>query len=143
MKIQVKSFDELSGREVYEILRAREEIFTNEKGMVCHDIDGHDYNSLHIFLTEQNKLIAYLRASNLGCGNVKIGRVLTLTHGKGHGRALMNGAISAIREKLQASKITVHAQCDAVPFYEKMGFSRISEEYLEEGVPHTTMEIIL
>lgn len=143
MELNVKSFDELTARELYEILRAREIIFTHEKGMHCHDIDGCDYNSLHIFLTEQSRLIAYLRASDLGGENVKIGRVLTLTHGMGHGRALMTGAMSAIREKLQASKITVHAQCDAVPFYEKMGFVRISEEYLEEGVPHITMEIIL
>lgn len=143
MELNVKSLDELTAREVYEILRARENIFTHEKGMHCHDIDGCDYNSLHIFLTEQSRLIAYLRVSDLGCGNVKIGRVLTLTHGMGHGRALMTGAMSAIREKLQAGKITVHAQCDAVPFYEKMGFLRISEEYLEEGVPHITMEINL
>jgi ElaA protein len=140
MKIQVKSFDELSGREVYEILRAREEIFTHEKGMVCHDIDGDDYNCLHILLTEDKNLKAYLRVLGLGSDAVKIGRVLSLTHGKGHGRALMSGAISALREK-GYKKILVHAQCDAVAYYEKMGFIKTSSEYLEEGVPHISMEL--
>ena len=143
MKLNVKRFSELRTEELYEILRAREEIFTHEKGMVCRDIDGADYNSLHIFLTEDGELIAYLRAIELDVGNVKIGRVLTLTHGMGHGRILMTGAISALQDKLSAKKITVHAQYDAIPFYEKMGFSKISSEYLEEGVWHVTMEINL
>ncbi len=143
VKLITKSFDELTSRELYEILRAREDIFTHEKGMICRDIDGDDYNCLHIYLESEGKLAAYLRANYLDGGLVKIGRVLTLTHGVGHGRLLMDGAISSVRKRFGAQRILVHAQCDAKSFYERMGFTPISDEYIEEGVPHISMELSL
>ena len=143
MELRVKHFNELTVCELYEILRAREEILVLEKGMTCRDIDGDDYNCLHIFFENGGKLAAYLRAQGLDDGRVKIGRVLTLTHGLGLGRALMSGAVSVIRERMEAKKVLVHAQCDAVPYYTKMGFIPISGEYVEEGVPHISMELTL
>jgi len=143
MELTVKSFGELTVHELYEILRAREDIFTHEKGMKCHDIDENDYNCLHAILKENDKLIAYLRAENIGNGCVKIGRVLTRTHGLGHGRALISLATAAIRERVGAKTLTVHAQCDARRFYQNMGFIPTSDEYVEEGVMHISMELKL
>ena len=34
------------------------------------------------------------------------------------------------------------AQKHAVPFYEKFGFLVISDEYLEEGIPHVDMCLV-
>ncbi len=143
MELTAKSFGELTLTELYEILRAREDIFTHEKGMVCHDIDGDDYNCLHIMLKDGDRLSAYLRMKDMGEGQVKIGRVLTRAHGLGHGRALLLGAIDIAKAKLGSKLLLVHAQCDAGAFYEKMGFIPTSGEYMEEGVPHITMELPL
>ena len=140
MEFKSKVFNELSGCEVYQILHAREEIFTHEKGMKCHDIDGKDYYCLHCMLTEGDELIAYLRAEKTDTG-AKIGRVITLTHGRGDGRRLMEKSISAVRAHFGVSKIEVHAQHDAVGFYEKMGFTPISEEFIEEGARHIAMTL--
>ena len=38
-----KFFDELTARELYEIVRARQEIFLMEQNIVCRDFDGVDY----------------------------------------------------------------------------------------------------
>ena len=138
MDFKVKTFDELTTREIYNILRAREEIFTHEKGMRCHDIDGKDYVCLHCMLTEGDELLAYLRAEKTDTG-AKIGRVITLTHGKGHGRILMEGSVTAVANFFGTDTIEVHAQYDAVGFYSKMGFSPISDEFIEEGVRHIAM----
>ena len=45
-----KIFPELSGTEVYEILKSRSEVFLMEQNIVCLDADGKDYESLHCFL---------------------------------------------------------------------------------------------
>jgi ElaA protein len=138
MEFFIKAFDELTTREIYEILRARELIFTHEKGMKCLDIDRNDYNCLHCILTDGDTLIAYLRAEKCDTG-AKVGRVITLTHGRGDGRLLMEKSIPAIKNYFGTDNIYVHAQHDAVGFYLKMGFIPISDEYIEAGVRHISM----
>ena len=44
-----KFYDELTGRELYEILRTRSEIFVVEQNCIYQDPDGRDYESLHVF----------------------------------------------------------------------------------------------
>lgn len=138
MEFFAKTFKELSSSELYEIVRARQEIFLMEQNIVCRDFDGVDYDALHCFLLENGKVVAYLRAYDHD-GAVKIGRVLTLTHGIGHGRRLMELSMPIIREKFGCTRLTLHSQCHAERFYEKLGFVRCSDVFLEEGVEHVEM----
>ena len=50
-----KYFDELTTKELYEILKARAEIFVVEQNCVYQDLDDVDYRSLHIFCEEEVK----------------------------------------------------------------------------------------
>ncbi len=136
---QSKFFDELTTRELYEIVRARSEIFLLEQRIICQDFDGVDYDSLHCFLEENGKLLAYLRAYRDGEGEVRIGRVLSRMHGLGHGTALMRAAIPEIQRRLDCDVISLHSQKHAQSFYERFGFSVCSSDFLEEGIPHVSM----
>ncbi len=140
MELIAKTFEELNTRELYEILKARSQIFLLEQGIVCQDMDDEDYNSLHCFFTEEGKVTAYLRAFYIDKQTVKIGRVLTLKHGNGTGRELMNQSLKAVEEKMNCKKITVNAQKQAMGFYEKLGFKVTSDEFLEERVVHVKMD---
>ena len=60
MKLTVKKFQELTTTELYEILKARAEIFIMEQEINYQDMDDIDYKSLHCFFTEDKKVIAYL-----------------------------------------------------------------------------------
>ena len=139
MELKVKPFDELTTRELYEIARARTQIFLMEQKIICQDLDGVDYDSLHCFLEKNGKLLAYLRAYKTANG-VKIGRVLSITHGVGHGTYLMEKALPEIKKRWHPARILLHAQAHAQGFYEKFGFAVTSPEFLEEGVPHVVME---
>jgi ElaA protein len=134
-----KSFTELNNAELYEIVRARQEVFLMEQNILCRDFDGIDYDALHCFLWDGERVLAYLRAFEDDNGQVKIGRVLSLTHGVGHGRLLMEEAMPKIQEKFGCDKIFLHSQKQAEGFYEKLGFTRLGEEFLEEGIPHVEM----
>ena len=138
MTFHAKTFSELSASEIYEILKARMEVFLLEQHIVCLDIDGIDYNALHVFIEENGTVEAYLRAFRYEDA-VKIGRVLTREHGKGLGRKLMEGAMPKIKDHFGCDKIILHSQKHAEGFYKKLGFETVSDEYLEEGVPHVTM----
>lgn len=140
MNFVVKTFSELSVDELYEILKSREEIFLIEQHIVCQDLDDIDRKSIHCFFIDNNRVIAYLRAFESGEDSVTVGRVLTLEHRKGLGSKLMEKSIEEIKKRFKNKRICVHAQKQAVTFYEKMGFLVVSDEYLEEGVIHLTME---
>lgn len=141
MQFSAKEFNDLTTNELYEILRLRSQIFIVEQKMNCLDMDGVDYNALHCFLLESENIVAYLRAYKTENNSVKIGRVLSATHGIGLGKELMQKSISEIKNHFNCEKIELHSQMSAVGFYEKLGFKQIGEKFLEENVWHISMEI--
>ena len=142
MDFTSKKFSDLTLTELYEIIKSRTEVFLLEQRIICQDLDDVDYKSLHCFFTDKERVRGYLRAflSDEANGVVTIGRVLTLEHKKGLGTELMKKSFEEIKKNFSCSKIAVHAQKQAVGFYEKMGFQTVSDEFLEEGVWHLTME---
>ncbi len=138
-ELKVKTFDELTNRQLYEIVRARTEIFLLEQKIICQDFDRIDYDSLHCFLEKDGEILAYLRAYRGEDGNVKIGRVLSLPHGIGLGAKLMRLSIPEIQKRMPCQAITLHAQTHAQGFYEKFGFTAVSSVFQEENIPHVAM----
>lgn len=138
MNFKSKLFNELSVAELYEIVRARQEIFLMEQRIVCRDFDGVDYDALHCFLWENDKVVAYMRAFMEG-GEIHLGRFLTIRHGEGLGRRLMESALPVIREHFGCEEVSFHAQKHAEGFYLKLGFKTVSDVFLEEGIEHVMM----
>ena len=141
MKFNARKFDELSNAQVYEILKSRSQIFMLEQGITCLDMDDKDYESFHFFYEQDKRVCAYMRAFYLDeektC--VKIGRVLSLQHKNGLGSALTRDTFDYLKN-IGVKKVVVSAQKGAVGFYEKMDFNAVSDEYLEEGIPHIEMQ---
>lgn len=143
MEFHAKFFEELNLSQLYEILKSRMEVFMLEQRIFCLDMDNVDYRSRHFLLEDGNRVVGYLRAfyQEDDPGIVHMGRVLTLHHGKGLGRALMERSLADIRENMPCRAVRLDSQKHAVGFYEKFGFYAISGEFLEEGIPHVTMEM--
>jgi len=141
MDLHVKRFDELETRELYEILRARVAVFVVEQECAYQDLDGLDQCAYHVWFTEDNQLVAYLRAVDAGAlyPEVCIGRVLSCTRGGGVGRQLLAEGIRVAHDLMKASAIRVEAQSYAQGFYEKQGFKRVSDEFMLDGIPHVEM----
>ena len=139
MELVIKTFEELSNIELYEILRIRSSVFVVEQNCVYQDIDGIDLTSLHFFLKEDENICAYLRAFQKEEGVVQIGRVLTTKRGLGLGERLLKEAVETIKTTKKPSSIYLEAQTYATKFYEKAGFEVISKEFLEDGIPHVKM----
>lgn len=139
MKIVAKYFDELTTKELYELLKARAEIFVVEQNCVYQNLDDKDYHALHVFFEEEGKVMAYLRAFPKEAGTVQMGRVLTRQHGTGLGGRLLKTGIEQIQKKMKAKQIFIEAQSYAIGFYERKGFRIVSDEFLEDGIPHVKM----
>ncbi len=142
MELVVKNFDELTLRELYELLRARSEIFVVEQSCIYQDIDRIDYDSIHVFLKGENdEVLACLRLYYIDEENkiVKLGRVISITHGIGLGGKILKEGVRVAKERMNPREIIIHAQCYAIGYYEKEGFRVCSEEFLEDDIPHVKM----
>ena len=140
MTFKAKLFGELTAAEMYEILKARSQVFQLEQNIHYLDEDDTDYDSLHCFFEDNGKVAAYLRAFPDN-GKIRFGRVLTITRGLGHGRMLMERSVRTARERFGELAVIMDAQKHAEGFYKKLGFVTTSGEFLEEGIVHVAMEL--
>lgn len=139
---KVKSFDMLGTGELYEILRARADVFVGEEKILYRDPDGVDYESIHIFNQDNNgRITAYLRMYPKADEDnvVQLGRVLTRVQGKGLGTKLVKTGIKIALENMNSKEVYVESQKHAKGFYLKLGFECYSEEFIEAGIPHIQM----
>ena len=141
MELTIKHFDELSAQELFEIYRSRVAVFVVEQNCPYQEVDEADRHAYHITLQENDELVAYLRVveQNVLREEVTIGRVLSLKRRKGYASRLLAEGIRVAEERLNAEKIVIEAQTYAMPLYEKAGFVPVSEEFLEDGIPHVRM----
>jgi ElaA protein len=139
----LKKFEELEAKEIYEILKIRNEVFIVEQQCAYLDCDGKDKYSFHLYLEHNGEIIAYLRILEKGISydEVSIGRVLVSKNyrGKGISRNMILKAINFIEQDMMEIKIKISAQAYLINFYGSLGFKEISSEYLEDNIPHIDM----
>ena len=147
MNVEVKTFEELNIRELYNLLKLRSEVFVVEQDCVYLDIDGKDERALHILGWEDDKLVAYARCFKSGdyFDESSIGRILVKENYRrmGFGHEITKASINAIKTKYKADKIKISAQTYLVIFYESHGFKTIGDRYSEDGIPHIAMLKVL
>lgn len=143
MKFLIKNFNELTIHELYAILQLRSEVFVVEQDCVYQDLDFKDQKSLHVFGIKNNTIVAYTRIFKPGdyFKDASIGRVVVKDSERkyGYGYDLMNASIKAVQLEFNTKKITISAQVYLTKFYTNLGFKKIGEEYLEDGIPHIEM----
>jgi ElaA protein len=146
ISFEFKKFEELSTQELYEILRLRSEVFVVEQNCPYQDMDRLDYESHHLFITDEynNEVTAYCRILPEGIsyqGYCSIGRVITHqdVRSKGLGKLLMITAIRKCGSLFPEQPIKISAQYYLLHFYQSFGFVEAGDVYLEDGIPHIAM----
>ncbi len=143
IKIAVKTFDELTNKELYDLLRLRSEVFVLEQDCIYEDIDGKDQMALHVVGTKKGEVVAYTRIFKSGdyTDEASIGRVVVKRDQRklGYGKDIMKNAIHAVHEHFNERVIHVSAQMYLERFYHDLGFNQVGDGYLEDGIPHIGM----
>lgn len=138
----IKGFFDLTARELYEILQARNEVFIVEQNCVYQDADGYDTESIHVTVPFAGKLGAYCRVipPGLKYPEWSIGRVLTVKDARGQSLAhkLTSAALEVIAQR-GGGDCRISAQAYLQKFYESHGFLCVGDEYLEDDIPHIEM----
>ena len=134
-----RSFDELTTHQLYRIVELRERVFVVEQACIYLDADGLDLQARHVWAESADRIDAYLRIVPAGVKfpELSIGRVIVAPHarGTGLGKELMQRGIEAAR----GVPIRIGAQAHLEKFYAELGFARVSEDFVEDGIPHLEM----
>ena len=123
----------------------REEVFIREQGVPQElELDEQDETAIHVLAYQDGQCIGTARLVNLGNQSMQIGRMAVLTQyrGNGIGKRILEELIELSR-KQGTSSIILHAQITAIAFYEKLGFLPEGPEYLEAGIAHRNMILLL
>ncbi len=145
-QLHIKTFDQLTVAELYELLRIRSEVFIVEQDCVYQDVDGNDQTAIHLWLTHGDRTVAMCRICPEGTkmAGTSIGRVITTDRGKGYGMLIMKAAIGTVRQHISAVRhIDIEAQLTKQHFYERLGFVATSEPFMMEGLMHICMTLDL
>lgn len=137
------SFEQLSTRQLFDIFRLRQQVFVLEQTCLYPDIDDTDLLALHVSGWVGDDLALYARVipPEVTYPQASIGRIVTAPafRGLGFGRTLVQQAIAALERTHGPQAIKIGAQSQLVNFYQRLGFVVVSEEYLEDGIPHIDM----
>ena len=145
MELIVKAFDELTTRELYEIYKTRFDVFVVEQQCCYQDADEFDPVSIHAWYQDEDGIVAYIRVlpPDTVFPEASIGRVLAVKRREGHATRLVEEGIKIAATRFDSKVITIEAQCYVREMYEKLGFVQVSEEFLDVGIPHIKMQLVL
>ncbi len=137
MKDAVRVFEVEFGERAKELRAVRFTVFVEEQKVPAElEMDEWDARSRHV--------LAMAGEDAIGTGRLlpdgHIGRVAVLKEwrGKGVGEQLMK-ELMRLGELAGMRKFVLSAQVQAVPFYQRLGFSTCGDVYEEAGIPHREM----
>jgi predicted GNAT family N-acyltransferase len=121
----------------------RHDVFVLEQGVpVDLEIDAADETAAHVVAFDGDQLVGTGRLVAPGSpGAVAIiGRLAVTDSVRGRG---VGAAVLALLERTASDRgwqqVELHAQVDATGFYDRAGYQRTGEVYLEAGIEHVTM----
>lgn len=119
----------------------RRVVFIEEQNVPeAEEWDGLDSTALHLLACNDDTPIGTARLLLKG-ETGKIGRVCVLAEARGLGiGAALIRAGEALLAKQGCTRAQLGAQCHAIPFYEKLGFTAYGPIYDDAGIPHRDME---
>ena len=82
---KIKTFSELTTPELYEIIKARVNVFVVEQDCPYPDLDDNDQKAIHLWAENNGEVLAYCRIFDKGIKypETSIGRVVTTENGRG------------------------------------------------------------
>lgn len=124
------------------IRRIRRDVFVQEQGVPeAEEWDEHDAASRYVLAVDE-------AGRPLGTGRLapagRIGRMAVYPHcrGRGIGSALLR-ALLALAAEQGCRRVFLHAQCQALEFYARHGFTAEGPEFDEAGIAHRKMTLTL
>lgn len=139
MSIEIRPAD--WPRDEAALATVRRRVFIEEQAVPeALEWDGADAGAQHWLALRDGIPVGTVRMLRNG----HIGRMAVLVdeRGRGIGQALLEAAVAQARAA-DLREVYLHAQTHALTFYERQGFVAEGPEFLDAGIPHRTMRLVL
>jgi predicted GNAT family N-acyltransferase len=123
--------------------KLRRDVFETEQNIPRPlDRDAFDYSADHVVaFDDAGRCVGTGRVVRMDARTAQIGRMAVAKDERKHGiGALVLEALERMASMRGISDLTVNSQLPAETFYRNRGFSRISDVFLDQGVPHVVMK---
>jgi ElaA protein len=137
-----RAFDELTVRELHDVLRLRCDVFVVEQDCAYHELDGRDPEpgTGHHWIEVEGAVAVYARTLTEPGGATRIGRVVTAPAHRGAGLAA--ALVGHLVERFGDGELVLDAQSHLATWYERLGFGITGDEFVEDGIPHVPMRLV-
>lgn len=143
MTMRIKTWEELTKDEFFEIARLRCEVFFVEQRVDVQDFDEVDRapGTEHVFIMDDDGAVAYLRAYPLAVeeesATFSFGRVAVRPDRRGEG--LAKRVVECVIARHGHKPMAIHSQEYVCGLYRGFGFIEVGEAYEEASLPHQMM----
>lgn len=142
--MEIKETQDTASTTYKDALDIRRAVFVVEQQVPLDlEIDQYEADCTHFVLYTSEQLpVATLRILLLkDSDDVLIQRVATLKNhrGNGYAAALVTAALAYLKTK-NITCVELHAQLQAMPFYEKLGFQAFGKVFLDADISHMAMK---
>lgn len=126
--------------EINQAIQIRKTVFIDEQHVPVEvELDEHDKNATHfVGYLEGVPIVASRLRFTDQYGKLERICVLGSYRGQSYGKKIIDNMEQEIK-KHDIFKAKLNAQTHALSFYESLGYSIVSEEFLDAGIPHMTM----
>ena len=130
------------------VFAVRMVVFVEEQAVPPdEELDALDVTATHFLarlktppLDDPLGIVGAARLVDKGGGAGKIGRVAVLREHRGRGvGALLMRAVEAAARAQGMTRVVLDAQCQAIPFYERLGYTAEGDVFLDCGIEHRLM----
>lgn len=131
-----------SKNELEDAFFVRREVFVHEQGIpLSLELDEYDDTASHFVVYEKDAPIGAgrIRETNPGVGKVERVCILPKYRGLHLGKLIMKTLEDHGIEQ-GYKKIVLNAQTQVISFYESIGYSITSPEFMDADIPHRAME---
>lgn len=121
----------------------RKEVFVEEQGVPLED----EFDEFDLLNGLAEHVLVYYHEQPVGTGRVrwvdglgKLERICILEPYRKYGLGkVIISALEVIAKEKGVSQVKLHGQTQAEGFYEKLGYQKSSNMFMEDGIPHILM----
>ena len=136
--VVVRSLDEMTPRQLHDLLKLRIDVFVVEQECAYPELDGRDPapGTRHLWIEQDGAILTALRILDDGAA-WRIGRVVTRADARGAG--LSAALLQAALERCAGRPVVLDAQARLEPWYARFGFEPAGPQFDEDGIAHVPM----
>ena len=123
----------------------RRKVFVEEQQVPIHiEMDEYDDSAIHFVGYQLVQPIAAGRIREVEAGLGKVERVCVLSEYRGqHIGVMMMNEMEEYARNNGIFRLKLNAQTHALSFYQKLGYDITSDEFMDAGIPHKSMEKVI